>query len=147
MRASGAPVPFDQPLWVLFTSGTTGRPKGIVHGHGGITLGLSAFAGLQMGLGPGARLLWYSSTNWVMWNIAVSALLVGATAVFYDGSPSHPDTGMSAPKCRSRPSRAGPMSPWDSPEARQPHRCGQENCPRRALAWPSKPGASKASLS
>jgi len=86
-----APVPFDHPLWVLFTSGTTGRPKGIVHGHGGITLGLSALVGMTFDLAPGDRFFWYTSTNWMMWNVVVSALVTGATAVIYDGSPTHPD--------------------------------------------------------
>lgn len=89
---SYAQVPFDHPLWVLFTSGTTGRPKGIVHSHGGITLAMTAHVGLQMDLGTSDRLLWYSNTTWVMWNVAVSALLTGATVIFYDGSPSFPGT-------------------------------------------------------
>ncbi|MBY4576077.1 acetoacetate--CoA ligase [Gordonia paraffinivorans] len=87
-----AKVPFDHPLWVLFSSGTTGLPKGIVHGHGGILLALLSLIGLHMDLREGDRLLWYTSTNWMMWNVVVSSLLTGATAVIYDGSPTCPDT-------------------------------------------------------
>jgi len=85
-------VPFDHPLWVLFSSGTTGLPKGIVHGHGGILLALLSLTGLHMDLREGDTLLWYTSTNWMMWNVVVSSLLTGATAVIYDGSPNYPDT-------------------------------------------------------
>ncbi|MFC9360730.1 acetoacetate--CoA ligase, partial [Rhodococcus sp. NPDC057014] len=85
-------VPFDHPLWVLFSSGTTGLPKGIVHGHGGILLALLSLTGLHMDLREGDTLLWYTSTNWMMWNVVVSSLLTGATAVIFDGSPTYPDT-------------------------------------------------------
>jgi acetoacetyl-CoA synthase len=84
------PLPFDHPLWVLFSSGTTGRPKGIVHGHGGILLEHSKVLGLHNGLGPGDRLLWYTTPSWMVWNYVVSGLLVGATILCYAGSPSHP---------------------------------------------------------
>jgi acetoacetyl-CoA synthetase len=85
------PVPFDHPLWVLFSSGTTGTPKGIVHGHGGILLEHLKFVGLQLDVRPGDRFFWYTSTSWMMWNVTVSALLTGATTVLYDGNPTHPD--------------------------------------------------------
>ncbi|MGW5639664.1 acetoacetate--CoA ligase [Streptomyces sp. NPDC003832] len=84
------PTGFDAPLWVLFSSGTTGTPKGIVHGHGGVLLDHHRLLGLHLDLGPGDAFLWYTTTNWMMWNMVVSGLLVGATLVLYDGSPTHP---------------------------------------------------------
>jgi acetoacetyl-CoA synthetase len=86
-----APAAFDAPLWVLFSSGTTGRPKGIVHGHGGIVAEHCKMLGLHLDLGPGRPLFWYTSTNWMMWNVVASGLLVGAPIVLYDGSPTCPD--------------------------------------------------------
>ncbi|MFI0090792.1 acetoacetate--CoA ligase [Streptomyces bobili] len=85
------PVGFDHPLWVLFSSGTTGIPKGIVHGHGGILLEHLKYTVLHLDLGPDDRFLWYTTTTWMVWNVLVAGLLSGATIVLYDGSPAHPD--------------------------------------------------------
>src|SRR3954468_23344617 len=83
-------LPFAAPLWIGFSSGTTGLPKGIVHGHGGLVLEQRKQIGLHIDVGPGDRLFWYASTAWIMWNIATSALLAGATVVVYDGAPTYP---------------------------------------------------------
>lgn len=84
------PVPFDHPLWVLFSSGTTGAPKGIVHGHGGILLEHLKLLGLHMDVQSSDRFFWYTSTSWMVWTVVVSALLLDSTVVLYDGSPTHP---------------------------------------------------------
>jgi acetoacetyl-CoA synthetase len=86
-------VPFDHPLWILFSSGTTGPPKPIVHGHGGVTLELHKLQGLQHDLGPGDTYFWFTTTGWVMWNLQVSGLLVGAGIVLFDGDPGGHDMG------------------------------------------------------
>ncbi|MFB7249025.1 acetoacetate--CoA ligase [Streptomyces populi] len=86
-------VPFDHPLWVLYSSGTTGLPKAIVQSQGGILVEHLKQLGLHCDLGPGDRFFWYTSTGWMMWNFLVSGLLTGTTIVLYDGSPGYPDTG------------------------------------------------------
>ena len=84
------PVPFEHPLWVLYSSGTTGLPKAIVQGHGGILLEHMKALALQNDLKPGDRFFWFTTTGWMMWNLLIGGLLSGGTIVLYDGSPSYP---------------------------------------------------------
>ncbi len=85
------PVAFDHPLYVLFSSGTTGKPKPIVHGHGGILLEHAKVLGLHFDLGPDDRFFWYTTTGWMMWNFCMSGLLVGSAVVTFDGDPAWPE--------------------------------------------------------
>ena len=87
-------VPFDHPLWVLYSSGTTGLPKAIVHGHGGIVLEHTKVLGLHCDVRRGDPMFWYTTTGWMMWNFLLGSLLVGGTAVLFDGNPGYPDLGV-----------------------------------------------------
>jgi acetoacetyl-CoA synthetase len=89
-RLEFAATDFADPLYVLFSSGTTGKPKPIVHGHGGITLEHAKALALHFDLGPGERFFWFTTTGWMMWNFCVSGLLVGSSVVLFDGDPGWP---------------------------------------------------------
>ncbi len=84
-------VDFSHPLWILFSSGTTGKPKAIVHGHGGILLEHFKLLGMHMNITDKDKFLWYTTTGWMMWNVLVSGLIIKSTIFLYNGSPAYPD--------------------------------------------------------
>jgi acetoacetyl-CoA synthetase len=86
-------VPFDHPLWIVYSSGTSGIPKALVHGHGGVLLQMLKSLALEFDVRPADRFFWFSSTSWIIWNLTIGVLLLGGTILILDGNPGWPDPG------------------------------------------------------
>ena len=143
-------MPFDHPLWILFSSGTTGLPKAIVHSHGGILLEQLKLQHLHMDLRPGDRMFFFTTTGWMMWNFLVSSLLLGVRPVLYDGSPAYPEPDVlwqmaqdcdvtffgASPSFVNLMSRAGvvPADKYDLPRCARSCRPARR-CPPSCTAW------------
>ncbi len=87
-------VPFDHPLWIVYSSGTTGLPKALVHSQGGVLMEMMKFLIFHVDLHPGDRFFWFSTMGWIMWNVLMGGLLVGSTIVVFDGNPGYPDLNL-----------------------------------------------------